>query len=163
MVLVPMFVQAVSHTFLPMGWRSWAVGAVSIVFVGYFCLSVQMALKIKRAVQRANEERYADSDDFPVDFANIIRWVPTLILILLAINFYADNMWVKFIRDIIFIGASVWFCILTLNPWRKVPTQPDLSEKKNTTAGPARIWHVGSRLYSMTTTSSSSRTSPATC
>lgn len=129
MVLVPMFLQAVSHTFLPMGWRSWAVGAVSIVFVGYFYLSVQMALRIRRAVQRANEERYADSDDFPVDFANIIRWVPTLILILLAINFYADNMWVKFIRDIIFIGASIWFCILTLNPWRKVPTQPDLSEK----------------------------------
>lgn len=126
-VLVPLFLQAVSHTFLPMGWRSWAVGAVSIVFVGYFCLSVQMALKIKRAVQRANEERYADSDDFPVDFANIIRWVPTLILVLLAINFYADNAWVKFARDIIFIGASVWFCIFTLNPWRKVSGLSDLS------------------------------------
>lgn len=119
-VLVPLFVQAISHTFLAAGWRVWMVGAVSIIFVAYFCLSVQMAIKIQRAVQRANEDRYADSEDFPVRFANIIRWVPTLTLTLLAINFYADNAWVKFIRDIIFIGISVWFCILTLNPWRKV-------------------------------------------
>lgn len=127
-VLVPMFGQAVSHSLLPEGWRIWMVGAISIIFLGYLCLSVQMAIKIARAVQRANEERYADSDDFPVDFANIIRWVPTLILILLAINFYADNPWVKFARDIIFIGASVWFCIFTLNPWRKVPTQMGQSD-----------------------------------
>ena len=127
-VLVPMFGQAVGHSLLPEGWRVWMVGAVSIIFLGYLCLSVQMAIKIACAVQRANEERYADSDDFPVDFANIIRWVPTLILILLAINFYADNPWVKFARDIIFIGASVWFCIFTLNPWRKVPTQMGQSD-----------------------------------
>ena len=75
--------------------------------------------------------------NFPVSFANLIRWVPTLVLILLAINFYADNPWVKFGRDLLFIGTSVWFCILTLNPWRKVSAsdnsedsiEPDSSEK----------------------------------
>lgn len=119
-VLLPMFLQAVNLIDLPEGWRVWAVGAVSLLFIGYFSLSVRMALRIRNAVRRANEDQYADSDDFPVRFANLIRWVPTLVLVLLAINFYADDPWVKFGRDILFIGANVWFCILTLNPWRKV-------------------------------------------
>ncbi len=132
-VLAPLFLQAVNIISMPQGWRVWMVGAVSILFLLYFLQSVHMALRIRRAVQQANEERYADSDDFPVAFANIIRWVPTLILILLAINFYADDPWVKFGRDILFIFASVWFCVLTLNPWRKVSSQdsseiPDAAE-----------------------------------
>ena len=126
-VLAPLFLQAVNIRSMPQGWRVWMVGAVSILFLLYFLQSVHMALRIRRAVQQANEERYADSDDFPVAFANIIRWVPTLILILLAINFYADDPLVKFGRDILFIFASVWFCVLTLNPWRKVSSQ-DSSE-----------------------------------
>ncbi len=122
-VLVPMFCQAVGLIHLPEGWRVWAEGGVSVIFLVYFCLSIREALKIRDEVRRSNEERYADSDDFPVEFANLIRWVPTLVLILLAINFYADDVWVKFGRDILFIGANVWFCILTLNPWRKVVVQ----------------------------------------
>ena len=122
-VLLPMFLQAVNLINLPEGWRVWTVGAVSILFCGYFFLSVRMALRIRNAVRRANEEQYADSDDFPVHFANLIRWVPTLVLVLLSINFYADDPWVKFGRDILFIGANVWFCILTLNPWRKVASE----------------------------------------
>ena len=127
-VLMPLFLQAVNLVDLPHGWRGWMVGAVSLLFVAYFLHSVRMALRIRREVRRADEDRYADSDDFPVRFANIIRWVPTLVLILLAINFYADNPWVKFGRDILFIFANVWFCILTLNPWRKVQVE---SEKTN--------------------------------
>lgn len=119
-VLLPLLLQAVGILDMPQGWRIWFVGAISLLFVFYFWRSIRMALRIKRAVQRADQDRYADSDDFPVRFANLIRWVPTLILILLAINFYADNPWVKFARDILFIGANVWFCLLTLNPWRKV-------------------------------------------
>ena len=106
---MPLFLQAVGLVSMPQGWRPWMVGVVSLLFLLY-C----------RAVQQANEERYADSDDFPVAFANIIRWETTLILILLAINFYADHPWVKFGRDILFIFANVWFCVLTLNPWRGV-------------------------------------------
>lgn len=130
LVLLPMFLQAVGLVALSDGWRMWMVGAVSLLFVAFFAHSVRMALRIRSAVQRANEEHYADSDDFPVRFANIIRWVPTLTLILLAINFYADNVWVKFGRDILFIFANVWFCILTLNPWRKVPPEKHESFEK---------------------------------
>ena len=128
-VLVVMLLQAVGLIHLPEGWRNWAVGAVSILFLFYFWRNIYMALKIKRAVQRADEDRYADSDDFPVRFANLIRWVPTGVLMLLAINFYADDPWVKFVRDLLFIGASIWFCLLTLNPWRKVAAAfPEASE-----------------------------------
>ena len=129
LVLAPMLLQAMDIISLPDGWRVWTVGAVSVIFLAYFWLSVREALKIRNAVRRTNEEKYADSDDFPVRFANLIRWVPTLVLILLAINFYADNMWVKFGKDILFIGANVWFCVLTLNPWRKVVTQSDQSDQ----------------------------------
>ncbi len=136
-VLAPLFLQAVNIIDMPQGWRVWMVGAVSLLFLLYFLQSVRMALRIRRAVQQANEERYADSNDFPVAFANIIRWVPTLILILLAINFYADNPWVKFGRDILFIFASVWFCVLTLNPWRKVSETTDLSDPSDEKAHPS--------------------------
>lgn len=119
-VLTPLFLQAVDLIQMGDGWRVWSVGAVSLLFLSFFLHSIRMALRIRAEVRRANEERYADSDDFPVDFANLIRWVPTLVLILLAVNFYADDPWVKCGRDILFTGASVWFCILTLNPWRKV-------------------------------------------
>ncbi len=130
-VLVPLFLQAVGLVDMPQGWRYWMVGAVSLIFAAYFLHSVRMALRIRDAVRRADEERYADSDDFPVRFANIIRWVPTLTLILLAINFYADNVWVKFGRDILFIVANVWFCLLTLNPWRKMAPEAPVGEMKS--------------------------------
>lgn len=130
-VMVPLLLQAVKVVRMPDGWRVWFVGAVSVIFLFYFWRNIRMALRIRRAVRSANEERYADSDDFPVSFANLIRWVPTGVLILLAINFYADSPWVKFGRDILFIGANVWFCILTLNPWRKLKVEAnnDLPEQ----------------------------------
>ncbi len=120
LVLLPMFLQAVHLISLPEGWRTWAMVAVSILFAFYFGFNIHMLTRIERAVRRANEEQYADSDDFPVSFANIIKWLPPFVLLLLAVNFYADDPWVKFGHDLFFIVANVWFCILTLNPWREV-------------------------------------------
>ena len=129
--LTPLFLQAVGLVHFSPAWRIGMRVAVILVFATYFWENVRMALKIGRAVQQANENCYADSDDFPVRFANIIKWVPTLILILLAINFLANEPWVKFGRDLIFSCASVWFCVITLNPWRKVriiPEYPDYTD-----------------------------------
>ena len=123
--LLPMFMQALGLIHLTEGWQVWAIGSVSILFLLYFWRSIRMAMRIERAILRANEERYADSDDFPIRFANLVKWVPTGILVLLAINFYADNPWVKCIRDILFIVANVWFCLITLNPWRTVAEEAD--------------------------------------
>ena len=137
-VLAPMFLHAVNLVQMPDGWRVWTVGAVSLLFMLYFLHSVRMTLRIRAEVRRANEDCYGDSADFPVDFANLIRWVPTLVLVLLAINFYADNPWVKFGHDLLFTCASVWFCILTLNPWRKatsaLPEHPEAPEDPEVTA-----------------------------
>lgn len=149
-VLTPLFLQAVNVIALPDGWRFWMVGVVSLLFLLYFLQSVRMALRIRQAVQQANEERYADSDDFPVAFANIIRWVPTLILILLAINFYADNPWVKFARDLLFIFASVWFCVLTLNPWRKLQVE-SLKWKADSEEKSERFDDLAARLEALLT------------
>ena len=121
-VLLPLFLQAVGLISLPEGWRPWAFVIVTVVCIPYFVKNVKMALRIGRAIRQVNENTYADSDDFPERFARYIQWVPTIMLVLLVLNFYADNMWVKFVRDILFIIANVWFCILTLNPWRKVFT-----------------------------------------
>ena len=35
-----------------------------------------------------------------------------------------------------FTGASVWFCVLTLNPWRKVVVQSDLSDQSDVPESP---------------------------
>lgn len=149
LTLIPLFLQAVGLIHMRDGWRVWMVGIVSIIFLAYFLLSIYEALKIRKAVQQANEDRYADSDDFPVRFANLIRWIPTLVLVLLAINFYADNVWVKFGRDLLFIAASVWFCVLTLNPWRKV--QVESGEWKEESSGGTRFDDLVQRLEHLLT------------
>ena len=118
-ILLPLFLQAVHLINLPDGYRPWVFGIVSVVFLFYFTLNLKMALRIGRMVKQVNEAAYSDSDDFPVRFAKYIQWVPTLVCVLLFTNFWFDNIWAKFVRDLIFIFANVWFCIFTLNPWRK--------------------------------------------
>ena len=119
LILLPLFLQAVHLIDLPDGYRPWVFGIVSVVFLFYFTLNLKMALRIGRMVKQVNEAAYSDSDDFPVRFAKYIQWVPTLVCVLLFTNFWFDNIWAKFVRDLIFIFANVWFCIFTLNPWRK--------------------------------------------
>ena len=50
-----------------------------------------MVLRIGRAVRRANEDTYADSDDFPTRFGEKIQWLPTGICVLMAVNFFIDE------------------------------------------------------------------------
>ena len=118
-ILLPLFLQAVHLIDLPDGYRPWVFGIVSVVFLFYFTLNLKMALRIGRMVKQVNEAAYSDTDDFPVRFARYIQWIPTLLCVLLFTNFWFDNVWAKFVRDLIFIFTNVWFCIFTLNPWRK--------------------------------------------
>lgn len=133
LVVCPLLLPALGLVSYPDGWQLWAKVDVFLAFVYYFWLNVRMALKIGRAIRRANEDIYADTDDFPLQFAQFIQWVPTLVLLLHILNFYLDDPWAKFIRDLIFIGANVAFCIFTLNPWRKGinnPATPSLPVKE---------------------------------
>ena len=118
-VLLPLLLQTLGIIHLPEGYRPWVFVAVSILFAVYFGLSIRMALRIGRAVRQANENTYADSEDFPVRFAQYIQWLPTVICVLMAVNFFADHAVVKALRDVLFTGVNIWFCIFTLNPWRQ--------------------------------------------
>ena len=119
LILLPLFLQAVHLITLPDGYRRWTFIIVSVVFLFYFSLNLQMASRIRRMIKQVNEAAYSDSDDFPVRFARYIQWVPTMICLLMFVNFWFDNAWAKFIRDVIFTVTNIWFCIFTLNPWRK--------------------------------------------
>ena len=130
-VVLPLLLQAVHLVNIPEGYRPWAIGTATLVFAVYFYLSINMALEIGRGIKRVNEATYADSDDFPVRFARIIQWVPTVVCVVMAINFYADNPMVKAVRDVLFTFVNIWFCIFTLNPWRKVftPREEEIIEQ----------------------------------
>ena len=78
-VLMSLLLQTLGVISLPEGYRPWAFAAVSILFAVYFGMSIRMALRIGRAVRQANENTYADSEDFPVRFAQYIQWLPTVI------------------------------------------------------------------------------------
>ncbi len=123
LVVLPLLVQAVCHFDVSsvFGGHYLLVvfAVVTLAFAFYFYHSVRMAMKIRGVMREANENRFADDADFPVDFARIILWVHIFVLVILLVNFYANNPWAKFVRDIIFIIANVWFCLDTLNPWRK--------------------------------------------
>lgn len=127
LIVAPLLLQALGIIALPESHRLWVFVVVTIVFLPYLLLTVRMALRIRRAVRQVNEAAYADSDDFPVRFARFIQWVPTIVLLIMAVNFYADDPIVKGVRDVLFTFVNIWFCILTLNPWRKVFT-PDEEE-----------------------------------
>ena len=118
-VILPLLLQSVKLVALPAGYTPWVFAIVTIIFVFYLALNIRMAMTIGRAIRKTNENTYADSDDFPVSFAQFIQWIPTVICVLLAVNFFANDPMVKAGRDILFIGANVAFCIFTLNPWRK--------------------------------------------
>ena len=115
LILLPLFLQAVHLITLPDGYRRWTFIIVSVVFLFYFSLNLQMALRIRRMIKQVNEAAYSDSDDFPVRFARYTQWVPTMICLLMFVNFWFDNAWAKFIRDVIFTVTNIWFCIFTLN------------------------------------------------
>ena len=131
LILLPLLLQALHVVTLPAGHRLWTFVGVSIVFAVYFWMSVRMALRIGRAVKQVNEASYADRADFPVRLAQYLQWVPTIVCVMMAVNFYADSAPLKAVRDVWFSLVSVWFCIFTLNPRRKVftPQEEEIIEQ----------------------------------
>ena len=119
LLLLPLLLQAVGLIRLPDWHRTATFVAVGLLFVWYFWRTIGMALRIGRAVRCVNEDNYADSDDFPTRFGEKIQWLPTGICVLMAVNFFIDDPLVKAFRDVLFTMVNIWFCIYTLNPWRK--------------------------------------------
>lgn len=119
LVLLPLFLNATDVLSLPDRFRPFLIGIVSVVFTYYFYRSLRMSGKIGQAIRLINEAEYSDDKDFPLRFAQYIQWLPVTINLLMAINFWADDVWVKFAWDIFFTVVNVWFVFFTLNPWRK--------------------------------------------
>lgn len=133
-VLLPLFLQALRLVSLPTDYKMWTFIVVGLVFLIFFWMNVKMALRIGDKMKQVNEATYADSDDFPSRFARIIQWVPTIICVFMAVNFFADHPMVKAARDIVFTFVNIWFCIFTLNPWRNVftPREEEIMEQIET-------------------------------
>ena len=115
-----LLIPSVGLVSLPIDYHPWVKGIATIIFVFYLMQTIRMALKMGHTIRLVNEAAYADTDDFPVRFASYIQWVPTIISLTMALNFYLDDPVAKAVRDTVFIGVNVWFCIATLNPWRTV-------------------------------------------
>lgn len=124
-VLLPLFLQSLHIVTLSRNFILIEIFAVGIVFAIYFWQNIKIKRRIGRAIRQVNEHTYADSDDFPVHFAFYIQWIPLTICVLLVFNFIADDPWIKFVRDILFIFANISFCIYTLNPHRKLLPSSD--------------------------------------
>lgn len=127
-ILLPLLLQALGIITLFPKLRTAFSIAITVTFAYYFSLSLRMAIKLGQAIKQVNEASFADVEDFPVRLASYLQWVPTAMCMLLLINFFLDNVWVKFSRDMLFIFASIWFLIITLNPWRKVFTMQEEEE-----------------------------------
>lgn len=139
-IILPLFLQAVGLIRLPEWHTAATFVLVGAVFAWYFWRTIRMAQRIGQAVRRVNEATYADSDDFPTRFGQKIQWLPTAICVLMAVNFFLNDPTVKAVRDVLFTFVNIWFCIYTLNPWRKpfdIQTQQTVEAIPDTPGGDA--------------------------
>lgn len=138
LVLLPLFLNATGVLSLPSSFRPFLFGIVSAVFAYFFYRSLRMSGKIGQAIRLINEAEYSDDKDFPLRFAQYIQWLPVTINLLMAINFLADDVWVKFAWDVFFTIVNVWFVFFTLNPWRKpvfTQEEKEIIERKTKSNG----------------------------
>ena len=90
------------------------------VFLFFFFLIVRMALKIEKAINAVEHLRFSDENDSSQSYARYIQWIPTIISAIIAVNYLAQSVWVKFACDIIFSIGTVAFVMFTLDPWREI-------------------------------------------
>lgn len=126
LVLLPLLMQAFGVISLPQGYKTWMFWVVTALFTYYFYLNIRITIKIRQAIHRLDIAEYSSEEDFPVRFAKRIQWLPIFICVTMYACFVADNAWVKFARDILFIVVNVWFSMYTLNPWRTAFSSEEL-------------------------------------
>ena len=106
-------------TFSPVG-RQIFLTSTFCIFLFFFFLIVRMALKIGRAINAVEHLKFSDEVDNSQSFAKYTQWLPTVISIIIAVNFLFQSVWVKFFTDIIFTIGTVAFVMFTLDPWREI-------------------------------------------
>lgn len=91
-----------------------------LIFLFFFFLIVRMALKIGKAINAMEMLKFSEESDHSMSFAQYVQWLPTVISVIIAVNYLAQSVWVKFACDIIFSIGTVAFVMFTLDPWREI-------------------------------------------
>ena len=107
---------------------------VMVVFAVYMFLLDKFRQQLARRIREVDEDEYSNEEDFPVQFARSIKWLPLVLCMMLAVNFLINNAFAKMLRDFIFIFINVWFVIYTLNPHRKTKKLRELQIEETTEA-----------------------------
>lgn len=107
---------------------------VLVVFAVYMFFLDKFRQQLARRIREVDEDEYSNEEDFPVQFARSIKWLPLVLCMMLAVNFLINNAFVKMTRDFIFIFINVWFVIYTLNPHRKTKKLHELQIEEKTEA-----------------------------
>jgi AraC-like DNA-binding protein len=120
-VLMVIFLLRVTNsvTFTPVG-RSLIILSAFLIFIVFFVLTVRMGLKIRKMSRGMDEFEFADVQDFSHSFANYVFRLPTLLCIIMAVNFICNNPWIKFTTDIVLTVITVLFVLFTLDPWKEI-------------------------------------------
>ena len=111
---------------------------VMVLFLGYLFLLDRFRRQLVRHIRQLDENEFSNEEDFPMEFARSIQWLPLVLCVLLAANFLINNAFVKMARDIVFTVINVWFTIYTLNPHRKIKKLQMEVEEKGKEESPAR-------------------------
>lgn len=120
LVLVMFFLRVTnSITFTPQG-KIAVIILTFLIFLVFFALTIQMGVRIKRVSRGVDEFEYADVQDFYHSFPNYVFRLPTLLCIILAVNYLCNDPWVKFATDIILTIITVLFVVFTLDPWYEI-------------------------------------------
>lgn len=106
-------------TFSPLG-RNIFLTLNFVIFLYFFFLIVRMALKIGKAIKAMEMLKFSEESDHSMSFAQYVQWLPTVISVIIAVNYLAQSVWVKFACDIIFSIGTVAFVMFTLDPWREI-------------------------------------------
>lgn len=100
--------------------KSVVIWGAFAVFMLFFVMTVNMGIKIRRLSKGIDSLEYSDSQDFSHTFANYVMRLPTLLCIVMAVNYLCNDQWVKFVTDIFLIIVTIGFVLFTLDPWREI-------------------------------------------
>ena len=104
---------------------------ILLLFVGYIYLLDTLRQRVMHVVQELDENEYSNESDFPVKFAQSVKWLPLMACLLLLVTFLFNSYTAKMVRDIIFICINSWFAIYTLNPHRHTKKLPQELKKQD--------------------------------
>lgn len=99
---------------------------VSVVSAMYIFFLVHFRNKIHKNIIRFDEDEYSNENDFPLQIAKRVEWLPLSICTLMYVCFIINHPIAKLVRDVCFIVTNVWFVFYTLNPHRVV--RPELTK-----------------------------------